>query len=145
MWVRRPMSHTSTCTSSALPRTPSSTLFSPLILPRRANLRPAGFPPSPTTAAFPSARSPLRLIVCVLTGPCHSGADLWAARIFALSRNDSLLSEYYRKNTHTHSLRVRCTLASPPPHTHIPVGARLTSFTPKSHTRTRCTLHSRCV
>lgn len=104
------MSHTSTCTSSALPvllPPPFSPLSDSPALQTCVLLAsphpPPAFPPSPTTIAFPSAPSPLpRLIVCVLTGPCHSGADLWAARILP-RQGMTLSSRNTTVNTHTHT------------------------------------------
>lgn len=59
------------------PTTPTQPIspFSPLQLPHpTTNLRPPpGFPVRPPPSS-------LRLIVCVLTAPCHSRADLWAVR-----------------------------------------------------------------
>lgn len=71
----------------------------PLKLPHPANLLRL-FPP----LTFPSTPPPsLRFIVCVLTGRCHSGADLWAVRIRPCQERLSPLGIQMQTYTHTES------------------------------------------
>lgn len=96
--------------------TPAS-VFSPLLNSLTPQTSVLSLLPCAPTLAFPSAPSALRLIVFVLTGRCHSGADLWAVKILPCQERLSPLRIQMQTHTHAHTHRVRCTHATTPAHT----------------------------
>lgn len=79
---------------------------------------------APSTLFTPLLISSLHLGVCVLTGQCHAGADLWAVSI--LPCQDRLFLEYQCKHIHIHrdsSIHMQVLL-------HIPVTAPQSSYIP---------------